>query len=425
MNVYAKLKSTKQTQSTLKTHPKLRFTLIFLLGTLFSFSVHSKTPADSDYGLDPNHVAANMQSVADWQIEHFRALYSKPEPHHIRDWTNAALYVGMLKWARLSNDEAYMQWLVSIAQRGDWELHWRRYMADDHAVGQLYLDLYRQFEDESMMLKTKERLDFIMQNPSTQPITLDNYKHLERWTWCDALFMAPPVWAKMSNITNDAKYTDWMMDEFKATTDHLYDAEEGLYYRDNSYIGKLVNGEKVFWARGNGWVYAGLVLLMDELSPDSPEYAYFKDLYLRMTKTILAIQTPEGHWAMSLLNAKTYPTPETSGTSFFLYGLAWGVNQGLLEKSKVMPAIASAYYALDSHITDEGMLGYVQPIGAAPGKAWPDKSEVYGTGAFLAASTELYTLLNGQLPIVIKPSEDIESAIAYSNALLDAEYENK
>lgn len=385
-------------------------------------TVSNQQTTASETVLNTEAIAEKLQTVADWQIAHFRDTYSgRDKPHHIRDWTNGALYVGMLKWADISGDARYQEWLKSISERSEWDMHWRKYMADDHIIGQLHLDLYRRYNDANMMEKTKQRLDFIMENPSKEPITLDNYKHLERWTWCDALFMGPPVWAKMSAITGEQKYNNWMFEEFKATTDHLYDEDEALFYRDNSYIGKLVDDRKIFWSRGNGWVYAGLTLVMDELPQDSAQYAYYKNLYLAMSKTLKRIQTPQGHWAMSLLNADNYPTPETSGTSFFTYGMAWGINNGLLTKEEYMPNITKAWTSLTSHITADGMLGYVQPIGAAPGDAWADKSEVYGTGAFLAAGSELYKLLNGTLPIAIERSSKLDAAIAKSNALLDQE----
>ncbi len=374
----------------------------------------------------PEEIALTLQRVADRQIAHFRDTYSgREKPHHIRDWTNGALYVGMLKWAVVSGDGRYQDWLKSVADRAAWELHWRTYMADDHVVGQLYLDLYRFYHDTDMIRKTRQRLEYIMANPSEQPIELGNYDHLERWTWCDALFMGPPVWAKMSAITGDPRYLNWMMKEFKNTTNHLFDKKESLYYRDNNYIGKRTNNKKIFWARGNGWVFAGLTLILDELDLKSPEYKYFRKIYLKMAAKLIKIQTDEGHWAMSLIDAVNYPTPETSGTSFFTYGLAWGVNNGLLKREKYLPVIYKAWAALNSHITDDGMLGYVQPIGAAPGDAWPNKSEVYGTGAFLSAGSELYKLVKGPMPPGIPRSEKLALAIKTANTALDAEEKDR
>ena len=344
--------------------------------------------------IKPSSVKKQMKRVACWQMEHFRDTYSgRKEPHHIADWTNGALYVGMVKLAETTQKNKYWKWLKSIGDEQNWKLHYRPYHADDHVVGQMYIELYRKYGDPNMIKETQKGFDYVIDNPSKEPITLDNYKHLERWTWCDALFMAPPVAAKLSNVTGDKKYSDWMLGEYEATKQHLYDFDENLFYRDNSYIGKLAHGNKIFWSRGNGWVFGGLTLLMDEYQVGSKEYEYFKDIYLKMAKKLIEIQTPEGHWAMSLLSQDVYPTPETSGTAFFTFGLAWGINNGLLDRATYQPHIEKAWNSLCSHITKDGMLGYVQPIGAAPGKAWADKTEVYGTGAFLAAGSEVYKML--------------------------------
>lgn len=187
-----------------------------------------------------------------------------------------------------------------------------------------------------------------------------------------------------------------MVDEFKATTDFLFDKKENLYYRDESYMGKLDNGTKIFWGRGNGWVFAGLANILAELEPGSKEYKYFVKIYKKMAKRLIEIQTPQGHWAMSLLGQDFYPTPETSGSSFFVFGLAWGINNGILDAEKYEAAVLKGWNAMTSYITEDGMLGYVQPVGAAPGKAWADKTEVYGTGAFLSAGSEIYKMIGGK-----------------------------
>jgi len=185
--------------------------LYILIGTFFAIQSYSQS-------INPLTVREQMQRVADWQIEHFRDTYSDREkPHHIADWTNGALYIGMVKFAEMAKDDTYWKWLNKIGNQQEWKLHRRKYMADDHVVGQMFLELYRKYGDSTMIHPTKERLDWIMKNPSQQPITLDNYKHLERWTWCDALFMGPPVWAKLAKITGDQKYTDWMLKEYEVT----------------------------------------------------------------------------------------------------------------------------------------------------------------------------------------------------------------
>lgn len=347
--------------------------------------------------IKPAEVKQVMEKVANWQIDHFDGLYSgRIEPHHMLDWTNGALYVGMVKWAQMTENEDYYVWLRRIANKHKWQLHKRIYHADDHTVGQMYIELYRKYGDKKMIEPTIEQFNYIMMHPAQSVLNWRTPFHQDRWNWCDALFMSPPVWAKLYNITGEKKYLDFMVKEFKATTDFLFDKEENLYYRDESFMGKLDNGTKIFWARGNGWVFAGLTNVMNELDSDSDEYKYFLDIYKKMAEKLLEIQTPQGHWAMSLLGQEFYPTPETSGSSFYTYGLAWGINKGILDKNKYEPAVRKGWNAMVSYVTEDGMLGYVQPIGAAPGKAWPNRTEVYGTGAFLSAGSEVYKLYGGK-----------------------------
>ncbi|MBI9039902.1 glycoside hydrolase family 88 protein [Lutibacter sp.] len=334
-----------------------------------------------------------MEKVANWQIEHFSDSYNENNyDHHPLDWTNGALYVGMEKWAKMSENDTYYNWLIEIGEKYSWKLNTRKYHADDHTVGQLYLELYKKYNVEAMLKPTKDQFDFILLHPAKTSLHWNTPYHQDRWNWCDALFMSPPVWAKLYNLTGEEKYLNFLMAEFKATTNFLFDENENLYYRDESYMGKLDHGTKIFWSRGNGWVFAGLVNIMNELNPNSEEYQYFLEIYKKMADKLIKIQTPEGHWSMSLLGQDFYPTPETSGSSFYIYGLAWGINNGILNKKMYGTSVKKGWNAMVSHVTEDGMLGYVQPIGAAPGNAWADKTEVYGTGAFLCAGSEVYKL---------------------------------
>lgn len=361
--------------------------VLFLVTTLITIQAQEINPSD---------VKQIMKKVADWQIEHFTDYNDRKKPHHPLDWTNGALYVGMVKWAAMAENDTYYEWLKKIGEDNNWMLHSRKYHADDHTVGQMYIDLYRKYKDNKMIEPTKKQFEFIMYHPPKSLLNWGKPYNQDRWSWCDALFMSPPVWAKLYNLTGERKYIDFMMDEYKATTNFLFDKKESLYYRDESYMGKLDHGTKIFWSRGNGWVFAGLVDIMNELNPESKEYKYFLKIYKKMARKLLEIQTPQGHWAMSLLGQEFYPTPETSGSSFYVYGLAWGINKGVLDKEKYAPAVKKGWNALVGHVNDEGMLGYVQPIGAGPGNAWPDKTEVYGTGAFLSAGSEIYKLYGGK-----------------------------
>jgi unsaturated rhamnogalacturonyl hydrolase len=363
----------------------------------------------------PESVKAITKKVADWQIQTFeesgkyRALSGKdlkvfdqsgkrPKKYHDLVWHMGALYAGMNQWRTVSDEpEKYTNWLKMIGDRNGWKLHKRPYHADDHTVGQFYLSLYECFGDPAMLKPTQDQFDWILENPKTGTLEWkaeDTDAHY-RWGWCDALFMAPPVWARLAKITGDRKYLDFMDQEYHATYDLLWDKEEHLFWRDSSFFAKREeNGKKLFWSRGNGWVFGGLALMIPDLPKEWGGRAFYVDLFQQMAVSIVKCQRDDGTWSMGLLGGvEGHPEKETSGTSFFTFGLAWGINNGLLDRATYEPVVFKAWKALTECVTDDGMLGYVQPTGAAPGDSYADQSEVYAIGAFLAAGSEVYKLV--------------------------------
>lgn len=336
-------------------------------------------------------------AVADWQIDNFDLVR-----HHRLDWTNGALYSGMMAWAKVADDSKYMDWLYGIGRRFGWQPFFRMYHADDVVVSQMYLEMYLQNQDKPdsyrILGPTKSRLDYVINHPSKGTLLLDysDAQTLERWSWCDALFMAPPVYVKMANITGDDKYLAFMDEEFRATYDFLYDKDEHLFYRDYRFFPEKkleANGEKIFWGRGNGWVMGGLVSILKDLPQDSEHRPFYEKLYKEMAKKVAACQDVNGFWHASMLDHNSFPNPETSSSSFYTYALTYGINAGLLDKEKYTPIVKKAWQAIVSCVYADGKLGWVQPIGEDPKNVTADMTEVYGVGAFLHAGTEMLKLI--------------------------------
>ncbi len=331
-----------------------------------------------------------MKSVADWQLQ-------ETLRYDLTDWTNGALFAGMVEWAKISGEEKYFNCLIDIGNKTRWRLGNRTYHADDHCVGQMYIELFRKYGDNKMINSLKNHFDWLIGNPSQISLKFQSdsvTRCTDRWSWCDAIFMGPTVWAKLASITGKKKYLDFMESEFRFTTEYLYDKDEHLYFRDDTFFEqKEANGKKVFWGRGNGWVVAGLAIILKELPKDYPSRSYFETIFKQMCEKLLTLQDGKGNWHASLLDPDSYPTPETSASSFYIYAMAWGINNGYLDSGKFLPAVTKGWQAIVDCVHPDGKLGWVQPIGASPKKVTYDMTEVYGVGAFLLAGTEVIQLV--------------------------------
>lgn len=334
-----------------------------------------------------------MKRVADWQISDFPNNRFRSE-HRNSMWTNAVLYVGMERLAQLDGSDYYYHWLDSIAQTECYQPGPRMYFADDLAVIQLYLALYEKYGRPDMLWPSLARLEFIVRHPSeNRDLWITGRKNpFDRWAWCDALFMAPPVFAKMARMTNDSAYFRFLEKEYWDTVNYLYDSQECLFFRDHRYFDKReANGRKVFWGRGNGWVLAGLSLILSELPESYPEREKYVKLYKEMAGRVIGLQDEKGMWHPSLLDTVSYPDPETSATALIGYAIAWGVNQGLLPETYV-DNIWKTWTSVVRCIQPDGKLGFVQPIGADPRHITKEQTEVYGVGAFLLFASEMYKM---------------------------------
>ena len=345
--------------------------------------------------LKKDEVTTIARKVADWQIKEFPTnKYAVSEP---KGWIAGALYMGMFDWAELSGDEQYFDWMKKVFNRQHWQVADRMYHADDVCVSQTYIDMYGKYKEDKILLPTLARIDWVVNNPSKGGMDIDYSKPLsyERWSWCDALFMAPAVYTRLYTLTGNRKYMIFADAEFKATYNHLYDKEEKLFFRDSRYFNqKEANGQKVFWGRGNGWVIGGLAEILKTLPADDSEYRpFYLQLFKEISERLAGLQNKDGFWHASLLDPASYPSPETSATGFIVYGLAYGVNQGYLPADKYLPVIEKGWAALCSAVESDGKLGWVQPVGADPRKVTKEMTELYGTGAFLMAACEIYRLV--------------------------------
>ncbi len=333
----------------------------------------------------PEYIKSTMLKVADWQMKHSNG---KPE----NDWTNGALYSGIFAAYQTTGSAVLMDSMMAMGERKKW-IAGRRYdHADDYTISQTYIDLYRISKDNRMLQSTLDSIKKMMTVPGKEV-----KNHGITWWWCDALFMAPPVLAKLANTFADPSYLVYSDTLFRECYRLLFNKEEHLFARDASYLWdangvgkKESNGKKLFWSRGNGWVMGGLVKLLQEMPKKYEGRDFYVSLYKEMADRLLELQQADGLWRTSLLDPEAYPGGEGSGTGFDCYALAWGVNNKILDKRKFRPAIIKAWEGLNNLLTEESKVGWVQPIGADPRRNFNAESwESYGAGAFLLAGSEV------------------------------------
>ncbi|SKC64844.1 glycoside hydrolase family 88/105 protein [Ohtaekwangia koreensis] len=357
---------------------KYLISAIALVVILVATSFIGWKPKDDLYS--KQYIEAQMRKVCDWQLANPVSFNAKNE----NDWARAAFYTGVMATYNTTRDDKYIQAAIAWSKTADWKLADRLRHADDHAKGQTYLEIYTLQKDPVMIADIRQTFDSLIADP--KPGRQD-------WWWCDALFMAPPVLAKLAAVTEDQRYLDFLNAMFWDSHAFLYDSQEHLFYRDQSYFNKKTpQGKKTFWARGNGWVMAGTVRVLQVLPKDNPGYGKYIALLKEMAASVKAIQSKDGLWRPSLLDENEVPHPETSGSAFFCYALAWGINAGVLDKTEYLPVVKKAWAGLNKYVTAEGKLQWVQPIGASPDKVTIDNYQEYGAGAFLLAGSEIYKM---------------------------------
>ena len=361
--------------------------LFLLVIMLVSVNVFSKNTKDKDF--QPKQIKKAMITAAMWQL-------ANPK-HELWDWTNGAFYAGISAAYKTTGNKKYLKAMIKMGEANQWKPGPRLQHADDIAICQTYMDVFRIKKDSAMIQPFIDNMDKFLGTPFTT-------KGIEQitWWWCDALFMAPPAMVKLSMTTGDKKYMNKSDELFHQCYEMLYDKKEHLFARDLGYVIQdqatdrhEANGKKIFWSRGNGWVMGGLVLVLNELPKDYKERPFYEKVYMEMAEKIASIQQEDGLWRASLLDPASYPGGEASGSGFYTYALAWGINNGLLSKDKYLPIVEKAWKRMNSLIQPDGHVGWCQPIGADPKMNFTAESwEVYGTGAFLLAGSEIIKMQN-------------------------------
>jgi len=312
-------------------------------------------------------------------------------------WTRSVYYDGLMALYDISPEERYYEYTVQWASSHNWGLRGGNNTrnADNQCAGKTYIDLYRMDPEPKRIRKLKANMKMMINTPQN-----------DDWDWIDAIYMGMPVLSKMGKLENDCRYYEKMYDIYMYTKNKhgdngLYNPVDHLWWRDKDFDPPYTepNGEDCYWSRGNGWVFAALAQVLDIIPEDTPHRGEYLQTYREMAEAIKKVQREDGFWNVSLHDPDHYGGKETTGTALFTYGLAWGINNGVLDSDKYRSTAIQGWNAMSKEaLHDNGFLGYVQSTGKQPSAGQPVKYDTkpdfedYGLGCFLLAGSEIYKM---------------------------------
>lgn len=361
--------------------------------------------------------------IVDKVNSHWQAN-NKPEVNAF--WDNAVYFTGNMEAYRLTGNAKYLEYSDKWARHNKWsgatgqdpqKWQYKTYgegqehvlFADWQVCFQTYADMYAMNPDAYKVARAKEVLGREALMPQN-----------DFWWWVDALYMGMPAFSKMYKMTGDEAYLDKLYANFKYADDLMFDKDDHLYYRDAKYIypaHKTEAGKKDFWARGNGWALAGLAKVLADVPETWQHRAALVERFRQLAEAVSKCQQEGGYWTRSMLDPKQAEGEETSGTALFAYGLLWGMNNGLLDRTVYGGVADNAWKYLSTvALQADGSVGYVQPIGekAVKGqKLTSANANNFGTGAFLLAACEKVRYDDGS----VMPSDARQFTVNVTNTL--------
>ncbi|MCB0639047.1 MAG: glycoside hydrolase family 88 protein [Lewinella sp.] len=373
----------------------MKYLSLLLFGALLWSCQSNTTLPPADEVLADMRLA-NAYFMEKWPDTGERIVTNKSRASNI--WTRAVYYEGLMALHRLDPQPAYYDYALSWATFHDWNLRdGETYTrnADNQCAGQTYIDLYKIDPQPERIQYIKASIDSMMRT-----------EKIDDWNWIDAIQMGMPIFAQLADLYDEPAYLERMYQMYRfAKMEHgdngLYNPEDHLWWRDADFDPPYTepNGEDCYWSRGNGWVVMALARVLELLPEDDPHRGEYVQDFRDMMAALAEVQREDGFWNVSLHDPTHYGGPETSGTAMFVYGMAWGINHGLLARDTYLPVLAKGWNAIvHEALHDNGFLGYVQSTGKEPKEGQPlsyDKVpdfEDYALGAVLLAGTEVYQL---------------------------------
>jgi rhamnogalacturonyl hydrolase YesR len=348
-----------------------------------------------------NHIVAGMIMVmgAHVQAEEILPLMHRVNNYQIahpkmkaedRNWERGTWYTGIMAAYKATGDQVFLDQCLKWGEQHQWAVGTEKQGANKLFCVETWAELRLLKKERAMIEPALKHLNTPAYN---SPVGLTGVWYLEGLRrYADSLYGACTL-AMLTKATRDQRYVGWMHAFFWDVHNELFDRNDHLFYRDNRFIEQRTkNGKKIFWSRGNGWVIAGTVRVLEYLPESDPQRGRYVELLRQMSAAIAKRQRPDGFWSPNLGDSTEPDSPETSGTAFFCYAMAWGINYGVLDRETYLPVVDKAWAALVSSVTPEGRIQWGQLVGDRPVVLGKDDTHEYVTGTFLLAASEVFTL---------------------------------
>ena len=369
-------------------HRTLGFGCI-VLASLIALAGHSQSSGDfvakSTNLFAPGVIIALLQKVNDYQTAH--PVMKATD----RNWERGTWFTGVMAAGVATGDSRFIDQATRFGESNQWQPGTEKSGANVLTCAQTYLELYFLTTNHAFI---EPVILWVNSGRSNTPSGAKVWYLEGGRRYADSLYVGAPPLAMLAKATGNSQYLTWMNDFFWDVQAELFDSADNLFYRDKRFIGATnLHGTKIFWSRGNGWVFASLPRILSALPAKDPSRPRYEALFKQMAAAIAKQQQPDGLWRPNLDDPEDFSMPETSGTGFFCYGMAWGVRNGLLDRATYLPVVRKAWTGLAECVNADGKVCWGQLVGDRPVAVKAEDSHEYITGTFLLAGSEVLRLI--------------------------------
>lgn len=324
------------------------------------------------------HTAATCADLAPIQLaaDHWIAGNSSSVDS---TWFNALFIKGDLDVFRMTGNAKYLNYAAAWAKHNKWKLPTNAPNDDGPEASQEYIDLF-QLDPAHPAVDIADARAYV----NRQTASIEGGKQ-SNMTYVDAVELgALSAFAHFGVVDKNATELDAMAKLFAFPESHIYDVKNSLWWRDSRWVGTTTH-----WSRGNGWIVLSLTNTIAALPATDPHRAHYIGLLQAMFAKLRTVQQPGGYWTAGPDRPADFPAPESTGTSFFTYGMAKGIQAGYLDAATYLPVVQKAWGWLHTTaLRSNGVVGYVQGPSSQPSQHQPISPTAttnYGVGAFLLA----------------------------------------